>query len=235
MRTRTITIAAVVSIVTFRAACAGAPPLCSESAASTSESLLAFYPPAAMAAHVGGTAVLRCGRTEQDVMTDCQLISEKPVGDGFGAAALALAAKSKAAPTATISPSQQRPRDVTFQFHADPLCITPNVFDMPWMPVDPHFARYPDFAQVASAWTAARASEDLGGSAVLSCKVEAGGLVTGCRVVEESPEGRNFGKAALMLTRYMALRPTTPDGVPMAGATVTILVPFWRPSPIGVQ
>jgi hypothetical protein len=243
MQPRAFIIAAVISIATSLSGRCEALTPCAEIAASTSTSLLAFYPSAALAAHVGGHAVLKCGRTEHDVMTGCQLVSESPLGQGFGAAALAIAARSKEAPSATISPSQRGPRNVTFGFRPDP-CMWPNVIDMPWTPVAPTFARYPDFRQIDQAWAAAQAvagpvlgrgSWGLGGNAVLSCKADAGGRLIHCTAVDESPAGSGFAKAAMLLAANMVLRPTTTDGVPLADHTITVRVPFWRPRAVGMQ
>lgn len=57
-----------------------------------------IYPKAALAARLGGRATIHCGVAVTGDLTDCRVISEDPVGNGFGDAALALAPKFKMKP-----------------------------------------------------------------------------------------------------------------------------------------
>lgn len=208
---------------------------CYEWAGTTSVTPQSFYPPAALAEHLEGSAVLKCSRNERDGMTNCQVISEKPAGQGFGSAALALAARSKEATGSTIAQSQRRPRRVTFEFHANSPCITPNVIGLPWLPIAPVFEHYPDIFQLARARADARVDTAHGGSAVLSCKVAISGRLTDCGIVDEKPKDGGFGKAALLLSQNMAVGVTTRDGVSIVGQTLTFGVPFDSPSRLGRQ
>lgn len=194
-----------------------------------------FYPPAALAAKVDGAATLSCARNERDGMTDCQVVSERPAGRGFGAAALAMAAKSKEASAAAIAPSQRRPRKVFFEFRADAPCITPNVIDLPWLPVPAVYRHYPDTFQIARASSDARVDRARDGEAALSCKVAADGHLTDCRIVGEKPKGGGFGEAGLMLTQYMVVSPITRDGVSIVGERLTVGVPFNGLHLVGMQ
>jgi hypothetical protein len=195
--------------------------------------ILAYYPWAALAAHVNGEAVLKCGRTEHGAMSDCQLVSEKPAGQGFGAAALAIAAKSKEAPAAEISAEHRRVREVTFSFSPDGPCITPDVVSELWMPIQPRFAHFPDETEIYRVWD--QEGGGFMGRVKLSCKAGGDNRLTKCEVISESPKGYGFGKVALTLTRDIVLRPTAPDGVPVAGQTIVIDWPFTRPRTVGYQ
>src|SRR5947209_581694 len=70
------------------------PPSAAALAAQQQAAVLAFYPPAARAAGIEGQATIRCTRNAHMAMQACTLVSETPAGQGFGAAALAMAARS---------------------------------------------------------------------------------------------------------------------------------------------
>jgi hypothetical protein len=235
MRARATIVATVATACAPFTAHAHTPTPCYDWADTTSASPRDFYPTAALAAGVDGSAVLKCGRNEHDGMIDCQVVSERPSGRGFGAAPLALAARSKEAPGATISPSQLRPRKVTFEFHADAPCITPNVIGLPWLPIAPVFEHYPDIFQFARARADARVDTAQDGRAILSCKVAISGHLTDCSMLDEKPKDGGFGKAALLLAQYMVVGATTRDGVSIIGERLAIFVPFVSPHTVGRQ
>ena len=47
-----------------------------------------------------------------------------------------------------------------------------------------------------------------------------------CKVTSETPTGYGFGAAALKLAGSFKMKPETRDGEPVAGALVTIPMPF---------
>ena len=49
-----------------------------------------YYPAHASAAHIQGRAVVRCQVDPMDRLADCQILSEEPAGEGFGAALIKL-------------------------------------------------------------------------------------------------------------------------------------------------
>lgn len=55
------------------------------------------------------------------------------------------------------------------------------------------------------------------GSVALSRRVTTEGLLTGCQIVEETPEGHGFGPAALAATQDARLSPRTLNGEPSPG------------------
>jgi protein TonB len=60
--------------------------------------LAAAYPPAALAARIGGEAEIACVTTAEGFLTDCAVLAEQPAGAGFGAAAVTLAGKFRMKP-----------------------------------------------------------------------------------------------------------------------------------------
>src|ERR1022692_4290605 len=70
-----------------------AKPTPAPMATQSPDAMLAFYPAAARAAGLEGAAVIHCVRNEHLALKGCALVSETPAGHGFGAAALAMAAR----------------------------------------------------------------------------------------------------------------------------------------------
>jgi TonB family protein len=69
------------------------------------------YPRAAFRAGVAGSVLLNCAVSAEGYLTDCFIVSELPVAQGFGLAALRLAAKYQ---LAEQSKSGKRQRGVRF-------------------------------------------------------------------------------------------------------------------------
>ena len=70
----------------------------------------------------------------------------------------------------------------------------------------------------------------MGGEARIECTVSAAGLLAGCKVLAESPQGAGFGEAALALAPKFAMKTVTPSGRPVAGASVVIPIRFQTPT-----
>src|SRR5438045_8179721 len=57
------------------------------------QDLMGVWPASALKNGQGGKAVIGCTVTVQGALRDCQVVSEKPAGQGFGAAALTLSSQ----------------------------------------------------------------------------------------------------------------------------------------------
>jgi hypothetical protein len=105
----------------------GAVPSQTPSDEQAAAAIMDYYPAAARAAGVEGTATLTCLLTERARWTECTLASESPTGFGFGDAALKLAGLSKdkmKVPDVTL----RRWEPVKFIFSLKPPFIEP----IPW-------------------------------------------------------------------------------------------------------
>ena len=86
----------------------------------------------------------------------------------------------------------------------------------------PHWLHLPTPAEIRAA-----APRGPGrGEATLSCTLNDDGLLTGCRVVSESPAGAGFGPAALSLAYKFRMSPLTANGDSVEGAQVEIPIVF---------
>ncbi|HEY1752209.1 MAG TPA: energy transducer TonB [Caulobacteraceae bacterium] len=186
--------------------------------------LLAYYPAAARAAGVSGYVVLRCAHREHAPFAGCTVSDETPPGQGFGAAALALAnagVDGAERPFAVKARGAASP--IVFRFTADPPAVTPDVFASPVV-IDPDWAAY--VPPINPVYPKAAFRAGVSGRATLSCLVSAEGRLQDCKVIEQTPPGYDFGDAALKLSRSFRMTPQLRDGVAVGGAKVTFPVAF---------
>jgi TonB family protein len=181
--------------------------------AAAESAILVFYPPDAKAKGIEGEATLNCRRTPHGALTGCTLAAETPAGAGFGAAALAIAQRSRDDPTVAAPQDEiDNPHPIAFSFRLSPPEIEPNVLlpqviqPLAWLGLRPGVKPdryYPE-----------RASRlGVGGRALLDCYIGDDGVASLCAVVGETPPGFDFGKTALGLTAMMRGR-KPPPGVP---------------------
>ncbi|PVM86853.1 hypothetical protein DDF62_17520 [Caulobacter radicis] len=67
-----------------------------------------------------------------------------------------------------------------------------------------------------------------GGKAVLECRVDAAGAVSGCTVTSEAPTDADLGAAALKLSRLFRMKPKDAEGKPVDGRWLTLPIE-WKP------
>jgi hypothetical protein len=189
--------------------------------------VLAFYPAAARAAGVEGQAVIHCKRDEHLALTGCALVSEDPAGQGFGAAALAMAAKSAPNPRLLLKDAAAEPAaDTTIKFTLRPPFITPDVTRMAHIVKSASIVSKPTNAQVQAAYPPRALDNQIQGGAVIECVVMTTGKLAECHVYDEQPTGYGFGQAALDLAGDFVLKPRLIDGEAVGGAPVRIGVAF---------
>jgi len=191
--------------------------------------IMEYYPIAARAAGVAGTAALDCLETEHARLTDCTLVSESPTGFGFGEAALKLAMLSKDNPRVS-DPSLRKRRPLAFTFSLEPPSIQPDM--LKWMGVmsvikNPDYARKPDPALMK--WPLAALLKRVSGRVVVDCVVTKEAKLDPCVVLEEQPAGWGFGQAALNFVATFRMTPMTRDGEPVGGAHLRVPVDFLLP------
>ena len=194
------------------------------------------YPTAAGARHLPGRATLRCHVDDRGQLFGCKVISETPVGMGFGTAAIRFQPDYRLRTLAADGlPVRGRMVDVTVEFTPrDWARIVGEGKDwdaskpapvVRWIvnPLEPsllHRAHYPPEAL----------AKGLAAEVALHCKVKPDGYLTDCLVARETPAGLGFGRYAL-LARPNLLRVDTHalDGSPMAGRTVEVRYVFNPP------
>ncbi|HEY1425782.1 MAG TPA: hypothetical protein VGF50_03840 [Caulobacteraceae bacterium] len=173
----------------------------------TTNPVIAYYPPAALAARLAGDATLSCDRAEHGALTNCKLVKETPAGAGFGAAALALAAHAIEFPTLRVPIEDQGRVQVLFGFAPSPPMISPDVLSEPsWRTADVEWMGFVDERELAWAYPVAARGSHKTGFVGLLCALSSTGWLSVCQVVEETPPGYGFGQAALSVTHQIHLK-----------------------------
>jgi TonB family protein len=189
-----------------------------------------WYPPAALAARVGGQAVLSCAHDEHAALKDCALVSETPAGQGFGAAALAMAAAAHGNPRLSITdPAFLAPSPLTVTFLADPPAIHPDITRMPHAVTQPAVVAPPPPDIMQRYYPPQALAGHVPGKVVLACAVTVAGRLADCSVLQEVPAGQGFGAAALQLAPLFEMNPLLRDGDPIDGGHIVLPIAFGPP------
>jgi TonB family protein len=189
--------------------------------------VLAFYPPAAKAAGVEGQAVISCRHNAHLALTGCAIVSETPAGQGFGQAALAMAAKSPDNPKLDFADEAAKPPEqVTVAFYLHPPSISPDITRMGHTLTTPTIVTKPTLAQIQAAYPERALSNQIEGGAIIDCVVMEDGKLARCTVAGEYPTGFGFGQAALDLAVDFVMKPRMLDGVAVGGGPARLGVRF---------
>lgn len=168
-----------------------------------------------------GQAALRCNLDGAGVLRNCEVISEKPYGKGFGKAAKTLAKSFHIA----YAPEDAKllktfKVDVPFRFR-DPATPDARKLTKPrWIrTLSPEgmLTVYPEAAVKAGVRT---------GEGAATCTVTAAGELTNCQAVRESPAGLDFGAAAVKAAGIMRMNPWTKEGDTVEGLVITLPITF---------
>ncbi len=177
------------------------------------------YPARAAQAGVSGAVKMKCAATAAGLLSNCAVIQETPTGEGFGAAALSLAAGMALKPTdANGQPITGRNLIVPVRFEAAMLRNPGTIVG------NPDWLRKPTNDELVQFYPAD--AHGFAGKARIQCIVSTRGLLEKCVLDEESPAGHGFGTSALAMSSTFLMRPMTVDGLPVGGARVTIPINF---------
>jgi len=94
---------------------------------------------------------------------------------------------------------------------------------------NPDWLRTPNGDDLARYYPERAQRNGVEGKATINCAVNTGGNLVDCRVADESPAAQGFGRAALKMAGEFHMRPETRDGVPVAGARISIPIRFRLP------
>jgi TonB family protein len=175
-----------------------------------------YYPAAARAAGIEGQATLHCGRNTHLKLQNCTLVSETPTGQGFGAAAMTMAAANVENPKITTTESQLvDPVDFVVKFMLHPPLIDPDITRPAHVNSPASLVTRPTREQLQAAYPVRALSDQVDGGAFLDCVLTRDGALTTCKVLVERPEGYGFGQAALEVSKDFKIAPRQVDGDPI--------------------
>lgn len=175
----------------------------------SAEDLLAVFPREAFRREVSGYAVISCVVTVQGALNDCVVIDESPAGMGFGGAAIALT------PQFTMKPALLRGEPVIstarFPIRFGAVGGGLAAAGKKVLPANISWSEAPTFADMAAAYPSRAREEGIGGRAMLACRMDRDGRLTGCSVAASSPVGYGFDRAAKALAKKFAYPVTTDE------------------------
>jgi hypothetical protein len=173
----------------------------------TADEALASFPPVALREHIGGEAAIKCSHDTSGVLTNCKVVWEYPQGQGFGAAALSLAARFQL----NMNGPAARLRDIELPF------LYPSQGSEPpsrYSGFPQSMKGYAGLAPAGPYWPERALRMGVGGSGTIDCHADDAGHLSGCRLVDDRPLSQNFAMAMLKMAErgWMTAAPV-PDGV----------------------
>jgi len=177
------------------------------------------YPAHAAQAGVSGAVKMKCAATAAGLLSNCAVIQETPTGEGFGAAALSLAAGM------ALKPMGENGQPITGRNLIVPVRFEAAMLRNPGTIIgNPDWLRKPTNNEMLQFFPAN--SGGAAGGARINCTVSTRGLLERCSVDQKAPVGHGFGAAGLAMSSIFIMRPMTVDGLPVGGARVTIPIHF---------
>jgi TonB family protein len=160
----------------------------------------AAYPAGALARKVSGKVALSCLVTADLQLSDCQVKTETPQGEGFAAAAITLTPRYRVRET-----DQLGQRVAGRRIPIETIFLAPGDSRLDW-------AKKPTSEQMWAVLPKLASDEGVGGKTSLHCTVSTEGALRDCTVEWEQPAGYGFGMAALKLTDQFRMKPATRGG-----------------------
>jgi hypothetical protein len=174
-----------------------------------------------------GSSTLTCVFRMDGTLTRCRPAERKTGNDAFDQAAIKLASKFRAPRKAATGPGGMAVVDIGGLSTTLTIAFPVRGPDGKAVMGDPRFFRKPTAETYMAEFAQAPLADDFKrGEATLNCKVGTKYALTDCTVSGETPTGQGVGDAALRLSRYYAVLPWTPEGLPVIGAPVTIPIKF---------
>lgn len=221
------------------------------------------WPMNAYNARISGHVVLRCDIDRFGLAEWCEVASENPGGQGFGAAAMELRPTFKLSPATGPDGPIDSVMSIAVDFRAPAARIDfgrgrdggPTVggdladtgrqttditmFGDPLqrrqitMLDDPVWVSTATFDDWVRAYPATAGGVE--GYAVAHCEVDRKGALSSCQLIKETPENKGFGKAALMLASRFRVSPAWASAPGHADLWVDVPIRFSPPGASGTR
>jgi TonB family protein len=217
---------------------AGAPGLAQDRPADwlkqpSMQELMAVFPAGAIEHGLSGRAVIRCIVTLQGTLRACQVVSETPPGEGFGAAAITLTPQLLMRPALKGGVPVEGTVQIPFNFPSpaattgshlpggSPLEGIPTRIysNLPW-------SQAPSVADLVAAFPKRARAEKVSGRSTLDCVITRTGGLSSCETLNEEPRGYGFSGAARSLMDKFHGPTADGQGKPLQGAHTQVLITF---------
>jgi TonB family protein len=215
----------------------------------TSSQLLAVWPVDAVRKGLNGRVMIHCRVSRQGALFGCEVDSESPPGEGFGAAALALTPQFVMKPATRDGQPAESQVEIPINFSGlepthpqqGPQVVTgsripgdAHAASVAGAQQDPHdrivssvrWLEAPSYAQVVAGYPAKASAAKVGGHVALNCRFGAEGRLSSCDVISEIPSGYGFGAAARALARDFVGPSIDAGGTPLIYAAVQVAFTF---------
>lgn len=96
----------------------------------------------------------------------------------------------------------------------------------------PDWLRKPTADQMAEYYPERAQKDEVGGSAVIRCKVGIAGRLNNCEAIKETPEGYGFGQAAVRLSAEFLMTSPPPELIDQKDVTIPVTFSVPPPSPL---
>ena len=184
--------------------------------------LPSFYPREAADRTVTGRVEIVCGLTPRDRLTDCEVVSEAPVGMGFGAAALKKLNVGWRMKPRRVDATPEADGRVRFTVRFSPERTS----ERPLLQ-RPVWSAAPSFDDMRAAWPAG-VGDIPSGAAALRCGATPEGRLRNCRVIGVFPKGSSFAAAALGMADKFRIS-ASPDGSTGDETDIVVSLTFLNP------
>lgn len=188
------------------------------------EEIARYYPAEAMDKSVSGRVTVLCSVLATGMLENCSVVSESPVGMGFGEAVIQMAIhefrmKPTTSTGASVAGASVRiPVVLLAPTYSNRSIITEAVWDAA-----------PTFEDVAAAWPAS-VGDLATGSAVLRCRTISTGELRNCTIAGQTPKGAPFGEAARTLVGKFRVKFSPGDLEKYGRSDIAVSFRFYNPA-----
>lgn len=169
-----------------------------------------------------GKTIIACKINVRGVLYACTVEMEKPAGQGFGAAAIALTPQFLFKPATLNGTPVESDVKIPINFSSPGGAPLPGQKFLS----KPVWAEAPSREAMAQAYPAKARTERTSGLATLTCTFNKDGVPRWCETIREEPRGAGFGRAAQSLVNQFKGPTTLSDGKSTRGIGTQVVFSF---------
>lgn len=169
-----------------------------------------------------GHVSMRCRFTSEGLLRRCDVLTETPLGQGFGRAA-----RDVVAPKFQLRVAPDAKDEVSQAYVNLPIRFTNPATPGPRTVVEPKWITGLDPAKIAKIYPEAAAKAGVtSGRGVANCLVAPDGKLTDCKPAPATPPDLGFSESAVQVASIMVMNPWTGGGGPVDGVRLKLPIRF---------